>query len=324
MKALRIEQYGGVDVLQWQDAPEPVPGPHQALIKVDAAGVNYADIMRRQGNYPGPDLPATLGLEAAGVITALGADAAAGGRLAVGQRVMAMGPQGQAEYVAVNANFVFPYPEGIDPVHAGGMPITFLTSYHLLKTRGAMQPGDTVLIQAGASGVGTVAIQLAKAWGARVVVTASTADKLELCRALGADIAINYTESDFEDEVQSLTDGRGVALVLECVGGAVLEKSVRCVAPYGRLVSYGNASGQPARLDAADITTRNRAVIGFSMGRSPIGSLDHQTAMNELLPMIADGALRIIVDRVLPMSDAADAHRHLANRGTRGKVILTP
>ena len=324
MKALRIEQYGGVDVLQWEDAPEPVPGPHQALIKVDAAGVNYADIMRRQGNYPGPDLPATLGLEAAGVITALGADAAAGGRLAVGQRVMAMGPQGQAEYVAVNANFVYPYPEGIDPVHAGGMPITFLTSYHLLKTRGAMQPGDTVLIQAGASGVGTVAIQLAKAWGARVVVTASTADKLELCRTLGADIAINYTETDFEDEVQSLTDGRGVALVLECVGGAVLEKSVRCVAPYGRLVSYGNASGQPARLDAADITTRNRAVIGFSMGRSPIGSLDHQTAMNELLPMIADGALRIIVDRVLPMSDAADAHRHLASRGTRGKVILTP
>ena len=324
MKALRIEQYGGVDVLQWQDAPEPVPGPHQALIKVDAAGVNYADIMRRQGNYPGPDLPATLGLEAAGVIIALGADAAASGRLAVGQRVMAMGPQGQAEYVAVNANFVFPYPEGIDPVHAGGMPITFLTSYHLLKTRGAMQPGDTVLIQAGASGVGTVAIQLAKAWGARVVVTASTADKLELCRTLGADIAINYTETDFEDEVQSLTDGRGVALVLECVGGAVLEKSVRCMAPYGRLVSYGNASGQPARLDAADITTRNRAVIGFSMGRSPVGSLDHQTAMNELLPMIADGALRIIVDRVLPMSDAADAHRHLASRGTRGKVILTP
>ena len=324
MKALRIEQYGGVEVLQWQDAAEPVPGPHQALIRVDAAGVNYADIMRRQGNYPGPDLPATLGLEAAGTITALGADAAAGGRLAVGQRVMAMGPQGQAEYVAVNANFVFPYPEGIDPVHAGGMPITFLTSYHLLKTRGGMQPGDSVLIQAGASGVGTVAIQLAKAWGARVIVTASAADKLELCRSLGADEAINYTETDFEDAVLSLTDGRGVALALECVGGPVLGKSVRCVAPYGRLVSYGNASGQPANLDAADITTRNRAVNGFSMGRSPIGSLDHQTAMDELLPMIADGAIRIIVDRVIPMSNAAHAHRHLANRGTRGKVILTP
>ena len=274
MKALRIEEYGSVDVLQWKDAPEPTPSPHQVLIKVDSAGVNYADIMRRQGNYPGPDLPATLGLEAAGTITALGSDVT-DGRLSVGQRVMAMGPQGQAEFVAVNANFVFPYPDGIDPIHAGGMPITFLTSYHLLKSRGAMQPGDTVLIQAGASGVGTVAIQLAKELGARVIATASTEDKLELCRSLGADITINYTEVDFEDEVKSITDGRGVALVLECVGGPVLEKSVRCVASYGRLVSYGNASGQPANLSRPPTsTTLNRTVIGFSMGRSPFGSLD--------------------------------------------------
>ncbi len=323
MKSLRIEEYGGVDVLQWKESPQPQPGPHQVLIKVDAAGVNYADIMRRQGNYPGPDLPATLGLEAAGTITELGSDVA-DGRLSVGQKVMAMGPQGQAEYVAVNANFVFPYPDGIDPIHAGGMPITFLTSYHLLKSRGALQAGDTVLIQAGASGVGTIAIQLAKEWGARVVVTASTEDKLELCRSLGADVAINYTETDFEDEIKSLTDGRGVPLVLECVGGPVLEKSVRCVASYGRLVSYGNASGQPANLSAADITTLNRSVIGFSMGRSPIGSLDHQGAMQELAPMIMDGRLRLIVDRVLPMAQAPDAHRHLASRGTRGKVILTP
>ena len=323
MKALRIEEYGDVGVLQWKDAPEPTPSPHQVLIKVDSAGVNYADIMRRQGNYPGPDLPATLGLEAAGTITGLGSDVT-DGRLSVGQKVMAMGPQGQAEYVTVNHNFVFPYPDGIDPIHAGGMPITFLTSYHLLKSRGAMQAGDTVLVQAGASGVGTVAIQLAKQLGARVIATASTEDKLELCRSLGADVTINYTEVDFEDEVKSLTDGRGVALVLECVGGPVLEKSVRCVASYGRLVSYGNASGQPANLAAADITTLNRTVIGFSMGRSPIGSLDHQGAMQELTPMITDGRLRLIVDRVMPMSEAGSAHQHLAARGTRGKVILTP
>ncbi|MCY4416646.1 MAG: NAD(P)H-quinone oxidoreductase [Chloroflexi bacterium] len=323
MKALRIEEYGSVEVLEWKDATEPSPSPHQVLIKVDSAGVNYADIMRRQGNYPGPDLPATLGLEASGTITELGSDVT-DGRLAVGQKVMAMGPQGQAEYVAVNASFVFPYPDSIDAVHAGGMPITFLTSYHLLKSRGGMQPGDTVLIQAGASGVGTVAIQLAKEWGARVIATASTEDKLELCRSLGADITINYTEVDFEEEVKSISDGRGVALVLECVGGPVLEKSVRCVASYGRLVSYGNASGQPANLSAADITTVNRTVIGFSMGRSPIGSLDHQGAMDDLIPLITGGKLKLIVDRVLPMSEAGDAHLHLASRGTRGKVILTP
>ncbi len=323
MKALRIEEYGSVEVLEWKDAPEPSPSPHQVLIKVDSAGVNYADIMRRQGNYPGPDLPATLGLEASGTITELGSDVT-DRRLAVGQKVMAMGPQGQAEYVAVNANFVFPYPDSIDAVHAGGMPITFLTSYHLLKSRGGMQPGDTVLIQAGASGVGTVAIQLAKEWGARVIATASTEDKLELCRSLGADITINYTEVDFEEEVKSISDGRGVALVLECVGGPVLEKSVRCVSSYGRLVSYGNASGQPANLSASDITTLNRTVIGFSMGRSPIGSLDHQGAMDDLIPLITGGKLRLIVDRVLPMSEAGNAHLHLASRGTRGKVILTP
>ena len=323
MKALRIEEYGSVDVLQWKDAPEPAPSPHQVLIKVDSAGVNYADIMRRQGNYPGPDIPATLGLEAAGTITELGSDVT-DGRLAVGQKVMAMGPQGQAEYVAVNANFVLPYPDAIDPVQAGGMPITFLTSYHLLKSRGAMRPGDTVLVQAGASGVGTVAIQLAKEWGARVIATASTSDKLELCRSLGADITINYTEVDFEDEVKSITDGRGVALVLECVGGPVLEQSVRCVASYGRLISYGNASGQPANLSAADITALNRTVVGFSMGRSPIGSLDHQGAMNDLVPLITGGKLKLIVDQIIPMSDAGKAHQHLAARGTRGKVILTP
>jgi NADPH2:quinone reductase len=323
MKAVRIHEFGGLDVLNWEDSPDPEPRPHQVLIKVDAAGVNYADIMRRQGNYPGPDIPATLGLEAAGTITELGSDVT-DGRLAVGQKVMAMGPQGQAEYVAVNANFVFPYPDAIDPVQAGGMPITFLTSYHLLKSRGAMRPGDTVLVQAGASGVGTVAIQLAKEWGARVIATASTSDKLELCRSLGADITINYTEVDFEDEVKSITDGRGVALVLECVGGPVLEQSVRCVASYGRLVSYGNASGQPANLSAADITALNRTVVGFSMGRSPIGSLDHQGAMNDLVPLITGGKLKLIVDQIIPMSDAGKAHQHLAARGTRGKVILTP
>ena len=237
---------------------------------------------------------------------------------------MVMGPGGQAEYVAVNGNFVFPYPETMDPVQAGGLPVVFLTSYHLLKTRGHMQPGDTVLVQAGASGVGTVAIQLAKAWGAKVITTASTQEKLDLARSLGADVTINYTTDDFEEAVQSETAGRGVELVLECVGGPVLEKSVRCIASYGRLISYGNASGESASLPASDITSANRTVIGFSMGRSPAGSLDHKAAMAELLPMIADGKAKLIVDQILPMSEVAKAHTHLASRGARGKVILTP
>jgi NADPH2:quinone reductase len=321
MKAVRINEFGGVDVLRWEEAADPKPRPHQVLIKVDSAGVNYADIMRRSGNYPGPDLPSSMGLEAAGTVAEVGADVTG---LSVGQRVMAMGPGGQAEYVAVNANFVFPYPETVDPVQAGGMPIVFLTSYHLLKTRGHLEPGHTVLVQAGASGVGTVAIQLAKAWGARVIATASTQEKLDLCRSLGADVTINYTEQDFEEAVGRESGGQGVELVLECVGGPVLEKSVRCIASYGRLISYGNASGTPANLPGADIFSANRTVIGFSIGRSPQGTLDHQAAMAEIFPMLADGKARLVVDQVLPMSEVASAHQHLANRGTRGKVILTP
>lgn len=321
MKAVRIHEYGDLDVLRWEEAPDSRPRPNQVLIRVESAGVNYADIMRRRGGYPGPDLPSTMGLEAAGTVVELGEEATG---LAVGQRVMAMGPGGQAEYVSVNSSFVFPYPETLDPVQAGGMPIVFLTSYHLLKTRGQMQPGDTVLVQAGASGVGTVAIQMAKAWGARVIATASNAEKLDLARSLGADVTINYTTNDFEEEVQRETGGHGVELVLECVGGPVLEKSVRCVAPYGRLIIYGNASGAQASLAPEDIFPVNRTVIGFSMGRSPIGTLDHKAAMAELFPMINSGQTRLIVDQVMPMTDVAKAHQHLADRGTKGKVILTP
>ena len=321
MKAVRIHEFGGLDVLRWEEAPEPELRAHQALIRVDAAGVNYADLMRRGGNYPGPDLPASLGLEAAGTVTAVGAEVTG---VSVGQRVMAMGPGGQAELVAVNGNFVFPYPETIDPVQAGGMPIVFLTAYHLLKTRGQLEPGHTVLVQAGASGVGTVAIQLAKAWGARVIATASTQEKLDLCRSLGADVVINYTEQDFEEAVNEQSGGAGVELILECVGGPVLEKSLRCVASYGRMITYGNASGTPASLPAGEIFAANRTVIGFSIGRSPQGRLDHQAAMSEIFPLLADGRARLVVDQVLPMSEVAAAHRHLAGRGTRGKVILRP
>ena len=321
MKAVRIHEFGDLDVLKWEDIDRPTPRPRQVLIQVDSAGVNYADLMRRQGGYPGPDLPSTLGLEAAGTIVEIGNNVSG---LTIGQKVMGMGPQGNAEYVAVNSNFVFPYPDQLDPTEAGGIPIVFLTAYHILKTRGGLQEGNTVLIQAGASGVGTVATQLAKAWGAKVITTASSEGKLELSKSLGSDITINYSDTDFESEINNITEGKGVDLVLECVGGQVLEKSVRCLSSYGVLVSYGNASGVPANLPSTDITSNNRTVIGFSMGRSPAGSLDHQLAMAELFPMITNGKVKLIVDRVLPMSNVADAHKHLANRGTRGKVILTP
>ena len=321
MKAVRLNEFGDVDVLKIEEVPEPNLRPHHVMIKVDSAGVNYADILRRGGNYPGPGLPSSMGLESAGTVTEVGSDVTS---IIVGQQVMAMGPGSQAEYVAVNGNLVFPYPNSLDAVEAGGMPIVFLTAYHILKSRGHMQSGDTVLIQAGASGVGTVLIQLAKAWGAKVIATASTQDKLDLCKSLGADVVINYTEADFEEVVKDESGGDGVKLVAECVGGEVLEKSVRCVSAYGTLVSYGNASQTPANLPTSDITSVNRTVVGFSMGRSPVGSLDHKAAMAEMFPMIAAGQAKLVVDQILPMAEVGKAHQHLANRGAMGKVILTP
>jgi len=321
MKAVRLNEFGDVDVLKIEEVPEPNLRPHHVMIKVDSAGVNYADILRRGGNYPGPGLPSSMGLESAGTVTEVGSDVTG---ITVGQQVMAMGPGSQAEYVAVNGNLVFPYPNSLNAVEAGGMPIVFLTAYHILKSRGHVQSGDTVLVQAGASGVGTVLIQLAKAWGAKVIATASTHDKLDLCKSLGADVVINYTEADFEEVVKDESGGDGVKLVAECVGGEVLEKSVRCVSAYGTLVSYGNASQTPASLPASDITSVNRTVIGFSMGRSPVGSLDHKAAMAEMFPMIAAGQAKLVVDQILPMAEVGKAHQHLANRGAMGKVILTP
>ena len=321
MKAVRLNEFGDVDVLKIEEVPEPNLRPHHVMIKVDSAGVNYADILRRGGNYPGPGLPSSMGLESAGTVTEVGSDVTS---IIVGQQVMAMGPGSQAEYVAANGNLVFPYPNSLDAVEAGGMPIVFLTAYHILKSRGHMQSGDTVLVQAGASGVGTVLIQLAKAWGAKVIATASTQDKLDLCKSLGADVVINYTEADFEEVVKDESGGDGVKLVAECVGGEVLEKSVRCLSAYGTLVSYGNASQTSANLPASDITSANRTVVGFSMGRSPVGSLDHKAAMAEMFPMIAAGQAKLVVDQILPMAEVGKAHQHLANRGAMGKVILTP
>ncbi len=322
MKAVRIHKFGGPEVLVYEEeVPQPRPAKGQVLIKVAGAGVNFADLMRRTGSYLGGDPPATLGLEAAGTIEEVGPEVKG---FRVGDPVMARAAGGQAEYAVVDASNVFRCPPGINLVHAGGMPVIFLTAYHLLKTRSQVQPGDTVLIQAGASGVGTIAIQLAKLWGARVIATASTEDKLELTRSLGADITINYITHDFEEEIKAPTGGAGVQVILECVGGEVLEKSLRCLAQYGRLVIYGNASGRPAALPASDIFSANRGVLGLSLGRSPQGVLDHQKAMAEMLPLVQARKLRLVIDRILPMSEVAKAHVHLGNRGTKGKVILTP
>ena len=235
---------------------------------------------------------------------------------------MARSPGGNAEYAIAQVQNVFPCPDGLDMSQAGGIPIIFLTAYHLLKSMKPLAPGDCVLVQAAASGVGTALLQLCKQWGYRSIATASSETKLELARNLGADETINYAVTDFESEVMQLTNGEGVQLALDAVGGEVMEKSMRCLASSGFLVNYGNASNTPASLPLTSLR-ENRAAMGFSLTASVPGR-DNQVAMAEIGEMILAGKARLVVDQVLPLSEAATAHAHLSNRGAMGKVILIP
>jgi NADPH:quinone reductase len=319
MKAARIHAFGGPEVVTYEDVPKPTPRENEVLLRVTSTCMNYADVQWRLGNYVDRTLPATLGREAAGIIEAVGPGVTT---LKLGQPIMARAPGGHAEYAIARVENVFPCPAGLDMAQAGGIPIIFLTAYHLLRSMKRLQPGDTVLVQAAASGVGTVLIQLCKQWGFRSIATASTDTKLELARQLGADEIINYARHDFEAEVKRLTTGVGVQLALEAVGGEVTEKSMRCLAPFGCVVNYGNASNKPAALPLPAFR-ENRAAMGFSLTANVPGR-DNQTAMAEILGLIMDKKVRLIVDQVLPLSEAAKAHAHLSNRGAMGKVLLIP
>ena len=319
MKASRIHAFGGPEVVTYEEVPKPVPKENEVLLRVTSTSLNYADVQWRRGNYVDRTLPATLGREAAGMIEAVGPGVTT---LKVGQRLMARCPGGHAEYVIVQVPNVFPCPEGLDMTQAGGLPIIGLTAYHLLRSMAPLNPGDTVLVHAATSGVGTILTQLARHWGFRVIATASKEAKLELARSLGAHETINYDSQDFEPEVKRLTDGVGVQLALEAVGGEVAEKSMRCLAPFGVLVNYGNASNTPASLPVSSLR-ENRAARGFSLtATSP--RWDNQKAMAELATLILDNEVRLIVDQVLPLAEAAKAHAHLSNRGAMGKVLLIP
>ena len=323
MKAVRFHQFGGPDVLRWEEVPDPEVRPQDVLIKVEAAGVNFSDLMRRQGQYTTQDpLPAGLGIEAAGTVVRIGETVSGIKR---GDLVLCRGVRGcQAEYVAVPAALVNPIPANCSFVEAAAIPVVFLTAYHMLKTLGPVRPGESVLIQAAASGVGTAAIQLAKLFGARVFATASSDEKLALARRLGADELINYVRQDFLAEVMARTTHRGVDRVLECVGGEVLTKSVKALAPGGKLFIYGRASGTLPPLSPEEFFPKNLQIIGVHIGMPPWTAEQHKGALDELLTLVEGGKIRPVVDRTFRMSEAAQAHDYLAQRKTMGKVILVP
>ncbi|MBI3455787.1 MAG: NADPH:quinone oxidoreductase family protein [Candidatus Rokubacteria bacterium] len=303
--------------------PDPRVGPDDVLIRVAAAGVNFSDLMRRGGAYnPDLPLPHAEGVEAAGTVERVGASVQGP---KAGDRVMTMlGQRCQAEHVVAPEGLVFPIPANLSFEAAGALPLAGVTAYHLLETGAAVRPGESVLIHAAASGVGTLAVQLAKLRGARVFATASTDEKLAAVRALGADETINYARENFVTAVLARTDNRGVDVVLECVGGEVLAQSAKALVPGGRLLIYGRASGEPGSLGGDVILTRNLSVLGLHLGRRPWRLEMHREAFVEIVRLAADGRLKPLVDRTFRMRDAAQAHAYLAARRATGKVVLVP
>jgi NADPH2:quinone reductase len=326
MRAIRVTEYGGREGIEVADVEEPEPGAGQVRIAVEAAGLNFADIMQRRGHYlGGPEPPYVPGMEVAGTIDAVGEDV----DREVGDEVVSMvSGGGYAEKALADAEGLFDVPPGMSFAEAAGFPVQFLTAHCCLHEWGGLPTEDAderVLIQAAAGGVGTAAVQLASAAGAETFGTASTAEKLDLATDLGLDHPINYTEEDFAEVIDGATDGAGVDLVLDGVGGDVFESSLDALNFRGRLVTYGVASGDPAQADTTRLLFENKSVIGFHLGRAlqrePSSVLKAVPGLTELL---LAGDLEVVVGETFDLEDAADAQAYLEERQSVGKVVLEP
>ena len=321
MKAVRIHKFGGEEVLQYEDAPTPQPGPDDVLVRVEAAGLNRADLGTRAGTgrYTEKDFPLIMGFEFAGTVAAVGANVKG---FHTGQRVAAdPGLGGYAEYALAKHYQTRPIPDGVDSATAAAMPAVFLTAFHCMVTHAGLKGSDRVLIQAGGSGVGVAAIQIAKHLGARVITTAGSDEKCRRLHDLGADETINYTRQDFVQEVNRLTGGRGVDLVLEMVGGEVFDKSLEVLAPGGRLVTIGRAGGPvPDPLPSVE----GRAITRFGITAHLSQNPDGYKALDQFMALVRDKLMQVCIDRTYPLAQAAEAHRRLEGREHFGKVVLTP
>lgn len=342
MRAMVTYRRGGPEVLSYEPAfPDPVPGPNDVLIRVRACGLNRVDIFTREGEQGvRPPLPHILGMEVAGDVVAVG-EKVDGVR--VGDRVLpppsipcgacqwcrrgaanicpnqqVLGRTrhgGYAEYVAVPAAGLLPIPASLSYVEAASIVVAFGTAWHMLVTRARVQPGETVLVLAAGSVVGTAAIQVAKHLGCHVIATASSDEKLAKALALGADTAINYSQERFDRRVRRLTDGRGVDVVIEHVGADTWQQSVVALAPLGRVVTCGSTTGRWGNTDLWSLFGKEISLLG-SFGAT-------REELLALLPLVVDGVLRPIVDRTFPLEQAADAHRTMASRQQFGKLVLT-
>lgn len=307
----------------WDEVPDPVAGEGEVLVEVVAGAVNRADILQRQGFYdPPPGSSRYPGLECSGRIAALGPGVSG---WAVGDEVCALlAGGGYAEKVAVPAGQLLPVPKGLDLKQAAALPEVVCTVWSNVFMIAQLRPGETLLVHGGSSGIGTMAIQLAKAVGAKVAVTAGTAQKLERCAALGADILINYKEQDFVEEVRKATDGAGADVILDNMGAKYLDRNLQALATSGRLAIIGMQGGIKGELNIATLLNKRAAISATSLRARPLGEKAAIVAAvrEHVWPLIDGGHVRPVVDREVPMSDAAAAHRVVEESGHVGKVLL--
>ena len=324
MKTILVEEFGEPEVLRYTDAERPSPGGGEALIEVRSAGVNYADTMRRRNQYvESQELPFAPGSEVAGTVAEVGEGVE---NVSVGDRVVTLlGTGGYAEYAVAPARSLIPLPEPLDFDEAAAVPLQGLTAYHCIKTSGALQEGESVLVHAAAGGVGTFAVQMAKLLGAgTVIATASSEEKLDLARSLGADVLIDYTEEDWPEKVREATDGRGADVILEMVGSDFPEKNLTCLNVFGRMVVFGAASRERGTIVPAGLMRKCHAVVGFYLPQVMRRPDLFVPSLREVLGWISSGDLQLTVGATYPLENAAEAHADLEGRRTTGKLLLNP
>lgn len=319
MRAMVVTEPGGPEVMQLQDVRDPTPGPEDVLIRVQAVGVNFADHLMRIGAYLRQEPPVIPGLEAAGVVEALGARVTG---FTVGQPVLALGKRTYAELMVAPAWAVIPAPAQVDIAAAAAIPVAFTTAWHALVTCADLQPGERVLVHAAGSGVGSAAIQVARELGGRVIATAGQDWKLDRARELGAEATINYSTQDVAAVVQALTDSQGVEVVLEGVGKATFAASLKSLSDGGRMVVYGAPSGPRVELDTRPTIFRNLTIYGMAVTTSPKFAQTVADFSQRALAWFDEGRLRPVVDRRFPLVSAGEAHQRMMDREQFGKLIL--
>jgi NADPH2:quinone reductase len=322
MRAIRVHAPGEAEAMRLEEAPDPTPGPGEAVVRLEAIGVNFIDVYRRKGLYPQP-LPFTPGSEGAGTVVAVAPDVTT---VRVGDRVASESLVGAyAELAAAPAARLVALPHGVDTRTGAAVMLQGLTAHYLATSTYPLQPGDACLVHAGAGGVGLLLCQIASRRGARVIATVSTAEKEALARAAGAHDVIRYTEQDFVAEVKRLTGGAGVPVVYDSVGRTTFDGSLDCLARRGMLVLFGQSSGPVPPVDPQILNRKGSLFLTRPTLAHYTATRDELVARaDELLGWVADGSLDVRVGATFPLADAADAHRALEGRATTGKVLLIP